>query len=146
MSNLKLPVMRVKSLSRIKPYGGRIGYKTDVMFNADKTRVGIYHHNSLIAVIDESGTAGHELIVSVSTAGWASRTTIDRINRVIRDNCNNANASIKNYTPYLSIYETNDRSKAHSVDISGRRFYSMIINDGYVHSIITDESLYKGVH
>lgn len=145
MSNLKLPTMTIANLKKVRSTSGRIGYKTDIIWNADKTKIGIYHHDSLIAVIDESGTAGNERIVSVSTAGWASKTTIDRLQRVLRDNTAWHGARIRNFTPELVNYSYYNGA---CIDISGRRFYSIIHSiSAYTDSaIITDESLYNGVH
>lgn len=145
MSNLKLPTMTIANLRQVKPRGGNIVYATDIMWNADKTKVGIYHHDSLIAVIDESGTAGYERIVSVSTAGWASKTTIDRLTRILRDNTAGYGARIRNFTPELVNYSFYNGV---CIDISGHRFYSVIHSvTTYTDSgIITDESLYNGVN
>ena len=145
MSNLKLPTMTIENLKRVHSRDGKIGYKTDIMWNTDKTKVGIYHHDSLIAVIDESGTAGYERIVSVSNAGWDSKTTIDRLNRILRDNTAWCGARIRNFNAELVNYSYYNGT---CLAFNGHRFYSVIHSPtSYTDSgIITDESLYNGVH
>lgn len=146
MSNLKLPTMTISKLKRFRPHDGQIGYKTDIMWNSDLTKVGIYHHDTLIAVIDESGHHGHERIVSFSTAGWASKTTIDRLNRILFSNTYGyCHARIQNYTPYVSFTQSH-YTGGFMADISGYRFFSIIVNGASPGILITDESLYNGVH
>lgn len=145
MSNLKLPTMTIANLKRVKPRGGKIGYATDIMWNADKTKVGIYHHDNLIAVIDESGHLGHERIVSVSDAGWASKTTIDRLNRVLRENTRGYyGARIQQFTDYIECSQSH-YTGGFIYPLSSR-FYSIIVNDDNPSNLITDESLYNGIH
>lgn len=147
MSNLKLPGMTIANLKRVRKTDGPIGYKTDIMWNADKTKVGIYHHNSLIAVIDESGTKGHRRIVSVSTAGWHSKTTIDRLNRILYQNTNGYyGARIKDYTAYLTCTQSHYTGGGMYDVLNGHKFVSIIVNDDMPSNVITDESLYNGVH
>lgn len=145
VSNLKLPTMTIANLKRIHPRDGRIGYKTDIVWNADKTKVGIYHHDNLIAVIDESGHLGHERIVSVSDAGWASKTTIDRLNRILGENTRGYyGARIHQFTDYITC--TQSHYTGGFIYPLSRRFYSIIVNGDNPSNLITDESLYNGVH
>ncbi|ABF57541.1 gp91 [Corynebacterium phage P1201] len=84
MTNLKFPSSAYKPLWRNFPNPGsrKFAYATTMETMADTNGnlvFGIYHHNSLIAVIGENE-------VSVSAAGWASRTAADRIDRILWDN------------------------------------------------------------
>lgn len=160
MSNLKLPKMTIAGLKRFK-YGATIAYKTTIEWNADKTKCGIYHHNSLIAVIDESGTRGHKRIISVSSAGYASKTTIHRLRVILHENTNGYyGARIKDYTAYITCSQSH-YTGGFMHEFSGRRFYSVIVNDyptgilgingrdemlEGVSNLITYESIYDGIH
>lgn len=87
MAYEKLPtVMNGKSVRKI-------GYKTEASFNRrhEGDVFYIYHHGSPIARI----TKGK---VEVSNAGWGSRTTADRISRVLADNGIPVGVGIKNFT------------------------------------------------
>lgn len=144
MSNLKLPTMTIENLKKVRPRDGRIGYKTNIMWNENRTKVGIYHHNSLIAVIDESGYAGHERIVSISNAGWASKTTVDRLNRILIENTSGYyGARIQQFESYVTCVQSH-YTGGFMYPLS-RRFYSIIVNNGLPSNLITDESLYSGV-
>lgn len=147
MSNLKMPKMTIGNLRNItNGHDKTIAYKTDIVWNVDKTKCGIYHHNSLIAVIDESGYKGHERIVSVSTAGYASMTTIARIRKILHDNTHGYyGARIKDYTPYITCDQSH-YTGGFMYDISGNRFFTVIVNNGNSSNLITDETFYNGIH
>jgi hypothetical protein len=151
--------MTIDGLKRAS-MGGRdrkIAYATHIMWNADKTKVGIYHHDSLIAVIDESGTAGHKRVVSVSTAGYGSQTTIHRIREILRANTRGYyGARIKNFEPLLTCTQSHVSGGGEYDVFNGHNFVSIIVNDipstdlyeGYEYpsNVLTDGSLYNGVH
>lgn len=93
MTNLIFPSTAYKPLCRNFPNSGsrKFAYATTIETMADTNGnlvFGIYHHNSLIAVIGESE-------VSVNNAGWTSKTTIDRIDRILWDNATGYRAVIR---------------------------------------------------
>jgi hypothetical protein len=144
MTNLKLPTMTIENLKRVRPRDGKIGYATDIMWNADRTKVGIYHHQSLIAVIDESGHLGHQRIISFSNGGWDSKTTIHRLHLILRENTRGYyGARIQQFTGYVTC--TQSHYTGGFMHELSSRFYSIIVNDDNPSNLITDESLYNGV-
>jgi len=83
MTNLKLPSLTWHSLERLT--GGRpsatIGYKTTVTANADGMfgTFAIRHHGNIIAYVGLDR-------VQLRHAGWNSRTTAHRLDRICLDN------------------------------------------------------------
>lgn len=79
MSNLQLPTLNFARLIQFVPKPGdhkKIGYATHV----EQPSQGILylkHHENIIAAFIDS-------MVIVSTAGWQSRTTTDRLHRVLQ--------------------------------------------------------------
>lgn len=94
MTNLNFPDSSHESLCKNFPNPGirKFAYATTIETmldtNNDTPVFGIYHHNSLIAVVGKTE-------VSVSNAGWSSRTTIHRIHRILTDNSTGLGACIK---------------------------------------------------
>jgi len=90
MSNLTLPPLtfaRLWSLlelnsAKVKRSHGalKIGYETTIRHGYDKQpEVNLYHHGNLIAVIGIGR-------IHLSTAGWNSSTTAQRLHKVLTDN------------------------------------------------------------
>ena len=78
MSNLKLPRMSFENLATMKvPPSGKIAYNTWIRRNADSVEV--IYHTTVIAILRPGR-------VSISNGGWATRTTADRLNAIMRDN------------------------------------------------------------
>lgn len=107
MSNLKFPNTSYSSLCENfpKPGSRRFAYATelDTMLDPSGTLVfGVYHHGSLIAVIRKNK-------VSVSNAGWSSRTTIDRIHRILTDNNTGFGACIHKGESKVFDFTTGDK-------------------------------------
>lgn len=146
MSNLKLPTMTIAGLKKFK-HGSTIAYATTIEWNSDKTKCGIYHHDNLIAVIDESGHNGHERIVSVSNAGYHTRTTSQRIGRILFDNTRGYyNTRIVKGVMCVTVSQSHYTGGGIYECLWGHRFISVIVNDNNPSNIITDESLYEGIH
>lgn len=79
MSNLNFPVCTWDNLDRMlgNRKSKRIAYATTAVRNVNS--IDILHHGNLIATVSRS-------IVMVTKAGWNSRTTSDRIGRILLDN------------------------------------------------------------
>lgn len=78
MSNLQLPRMSFENLSAMKvPASGKIAHNTWIRRNPDSVEV--IYHTTVIAIIRPGR-------VSISNGGWATRTTADRLNAIMRDN------------------------------------------------------------
>ena len=78
MSNLKLPRMSFDNLSTMKvPASGKIAHNTYIRRNDDSVEV--IYHTTVIAIIYRGR-------VEISSGGWATRTTADRLNAIMRDN------------------------------------------------------------
>ena len=78
MSNLKLPRMSFDNLSTMRvPASGKIAHNTYIRRAADSVEV--IYHATVIAIIRPGR-------VSISNGGWATRTTADRLNAIMRDN------------------------------------------------------------
>lgn len=73
MRNLKLPSLKY---GQVKP--GKLCYATEATVDSSGWHA-LYHHGSLIATVEADS-------VFISTAGWDSSTTADRIDRVLQDN------------------------------------------------------------
>lgn len=73
MTNLKLPSLRYGQIK-----AGKLCYATEATV-AHNDWAAIYHHSSLIATVEADS-------VYITTAGWDSRTTAMRIDRVLQDN------------------------------------------------------------
>jgi hypothetical protein len=96
MSNLKLPVMSYGNLTRLvgNRYAKTIAHNTTA--TAYEGYVEIRYHGNLIAEVWQGG-------VYLSTAGWATQTTLARLRAVLRDNLPNLPISvrIKDFTPVV---------------------------------------------
>lgn len=83
MSNLNLPTLTRDNLSRLMgtETSLKLAFATEAVRLSDDFEgpIAILHHNSIIAKVNKG-------YVWVSTCGWTSRTTINRINMVLRDN------------------------------------------------------------
>lgn len=83
MTNLKLPEMSFKNLSKLAPSNGnwkKIAYATYVRnVLIGQGIVEVKHHNSVIANIFELG-------VDLDNHGYNSRSTAHRMNQILRDN------------------------------------------------------------
>ena len=78
MSNLQLPCMSFENLSTMRvPASGKIAHNTWIRRNADNVEV--IYHTTVIAIVYRGR-------VSISNGGWATRTTADRLNAIMRDN------------------------------------------------------------
>jgi len=78
MSNLKLPCMSFDNLSTMKvPASGKIAHNTYIRHFPDSVEV--IYHTTVIAILRPGR-------VSISNGGWATRTTADRLNAIMRDN------------------------------------------------------------
>lgn len=78
MSNLQLPLMSFDNLATMKvPASGKIAHNTYIRRNPDNVEV--IYHTTVIAIIRPGR-------VSISNGGWATRTTADRLNAIMRDN------------------------------------------------------------
>jgi hypothetical protein len=143
--------MNIATLKRFK-HGATIAYATTIEWNGDKTKCGIYHHNSLIAVIDESGATGHKRVVSVSNAGYHTRTTSQRVGAVLQANTlGYYNTRIIQGIMHLTCTQSHYTGGGVYDVFNGHRFISIIVNDNkefgeLVGNVITDESLYNGIH
>lgn len=73
MRNLKLPSLKY---GQVKP--GKLCYATEATVDSTGWHA-VYHHASLIATVEADS-------VYISTAGYDSSTTVDRIDRVLLDN------------------------------------------------------------
>ncbi len=84
MSNLNLPTLTRDNLSRLMgaQTSLKLAYATEAVRLSDDFEgpIAILHHNSIIAKVGQNG------YVWVNTCGYDSRTTINRINMVLRDN------------------------------------------------------------
>jgi len=80
MSNLKLPVMSYGNLTRLvgERYEKRIAHNTTA--TAYLNHVSISYHGNQIARVYEDGE------IFLTTAGWATQTTVARLNAILRDN------------------------------------------------------------
>ena len=82
MTNLIFPNASYESLMRqLEPTGGevkKIAYKTQAAIDR-RVNVAIWHHGHLIAFLGKG-------FVRLSNAGYHTRTTADRLNRIARDN------------------------------------------------------------
>lgn len=119
MSNLKLPNFEYNSikdsLPAKYPYSKLVAYKTQgevaslwkrVKSNDEnpygytteerELYVVIYHHNNRIAEIGPDN-------IWVSNAGWASKTTAQRLTAILRDNGYNYPIRIRNYEMVIEI-------------------------------------------
>ena len=78
MSNLKLPVMNFGNLNRLvgDRYAKRIAHNTTATGN--ETFVSVYYHNNFIGEVWQGG-------VYLNTAGWATQTTVARLNAMLKD-------------------------------------------------------------
>lgn len=79
MSNLKLPVMNHGNLTRLvgERYEKRIAHNTTA--TAYLNHVSISYHGNQIARVYEDGE------IFLTTAGWATQTTVARLNAILRD-------------------------------------------------------------
>lgn len=78
MSNLKLPHMSFDNLSTMRvPASGKIAHNTWIRRNPDSVEV--IYHTTIIAIIYPGR-------VTISNGGWATRTTANRLNAILRDN------------------------------------------------------------
>lgn len=77
MSNLNLPKMSFDNLNRL--LGNRtaktLAYATTAERDGDRTII-VRHHGNAIATISDD-------VVTLSTAGWHSRTTANRLNAIL---------------------------------------------------------------
>ncbi len=84
MSNLNLPKMTYGTLSAMvrdsRNYQAELAYKTTAEYGDGGHTVVIRHHGNPIAEIGEH-------FFTLDNAGWHSRTTSDRLNRILQDNC-----------------------------------------------------------
>lgn len=100
MTNLIFPNASYESLMRqLEPTGGevkRIAYKTHAAIDR-QVNVAIWHHDNPIALIGRDS-------VRLSNAGWTSKTTADRLNRIARDN-GVGRVFIKDYTMWFEPTE-----------------------------------------
>ena len=84
MSNLKLPELTYESLCELANKGDRwvkIGYETHVRRDAESPHVvKIRHHSTVIANVSATK-------VVLYHGGYHSRTTADRLNRILYPNC-----------------------------------------------------------
>ena len=91
MTNLKLPVMTLDALKTLtNGKDARIAYKTCATWYAYKgvATVSIKHHGNVIATISPN-------ILVVTSAGWNSVTTANRLRKILRDNNVNAHVFVK---------------------------------------------------
>ena len=78
MSNLKLPCMSFYNLATMEvPRSGKIAHNTWIRRNA--TSVEVIYHTTVIAILRPGR-------VEISSGGWPTRTTADRLNAIMRDN------------------------------------------------------------
>lgn len=94
MSKLKLPRMSFDNLTTMRvPASGKIAHNTWIRHNSDNVEV--IYHTTVIAII-------YRHKVMISNGGWATRTTADRLNAIMRDNgfgCVNIRQGEMFYTP-----------------------------------------------
>ena len=94
MSSLQLPGMSFDNLSTMMvPASGKIAHNTWIRRNSDSVEV--IYHTTVIAVIYRDR-------VVISNGGWATRTTADRLNAILRSNgfgCVNIRQGEMLYTP-----------------------------------------------
>lgn len=93
MTNLNFPDSSHESLCKNFPNPGirKFAYATTIQTMLEDTESPLFvicHHGSTIAVVGKNK-------VSVSNAGWSSRTTIHRIHRILTDNATGYGACIK---------------------------------------------------
>jgi hypothetical protein len=95
MSNLKLPKMDYATLKALLSVsaGRTIGYATTISWG-DSDVIEIHHHGNLIAEISPAG-------LFVTNAGWDSKTTIDRLRRIMHDNGLPFSVRIRDYSSRL---------------------------------------------
>jgi len=115
MSNLNLPKLTYGNLTKLIDVSKRDRIKLAYETTAERTpygTIGIRHHGNPIADIGPDH-------FTLDNAGWNSRTTSDRLNRILRDN--NADyymISIKQgimvLTEYHQPIQTGDRKVAHT--------------------------------
>ena len=78
MSNLILPIMSFDHLSTMSvPRSGKIAHNTWI--NRYPDRVEVTYHATTIAIIYRDK-------VKITSGGWPTRTTADRLNAITRDN------------------------------------------------------------
>ena len=78
MSNLKLPCMSFDNLSTMRvPRSSKIAHNTWIRRNADNVEV--IYHMTVIAIIYRDR-------VLISNGDWATITTANRLNAIMRDN------------------------------------------------------------
>lgn len=77
MSNLKLPKMSFYNLNRLlgNRWSETLAYATTAERDGDRTIL-VRHHGNAIATISDD-------VVTLSTAGWHSRTTANRLNAIL---------------------------------------------------------------
>lgn len=113
MSNLKLPSLNYYALERListKPWrGSRIGYNTRAEGYSDGSIGLTHHHNDIGRVFERDG----RIVVHVRFAGWNSRTTADRMNRLVRDNLGaDSPYSVRIHDGILSVHDSRKRGES----------------------------------
>lgn len=79
-------------------------YATEVVKDTVLNNIFVYHHNNLIATINNSG-------YSITNAGWVSKTTKDRLNQVLRYCKSNFSIVQKNFQWYLYDHRNKEAKK-----------------------------------
>lgn len=78
MSNLKLPSMSFDNLAAMRvPASGKIAHNTYI--RRFPSCIEVTYHTTVIAIVYRDR-------VLISNGGWATRTTADRLNAIMRDN------------------------------------------------------------
>ena len=107
MTNLKLPVMNHGNLTRLvgERYEKRIAHNTTA--TAYEGFVSISYHGNHIANTYERGA------VYLNTAGWATQTTVTRLNRILTDSLPNTpyRVAIRDFA--VCLIDTRDKKARH---------------------------------
>ena len=78
MSNLSLPLMSFDHLSTMEvPRSGKVAHNTWIKRYPD--RVEVTYHSTVIAILSPGK-------VKITSGGWPTRTTADRLHAITRDN------------------------------------------------------------
>lgn len=106
MTNLNFPDSSHGSLCKnfSKPGSRKFAYATTIETMTDTNDNPVFvirHHGSVIAVVGKNK-------VSVNNAGWASRTTIHRIHRILTDNGTGRGACIKGGVAKIISFDTGE--------------------------------------
>lgn len=106
MTNLKLPVMNFGNLSRLvgERYEKRIAHNTTA--TVYDNRVSVSYHGNHIADV-------YEHAVYLSTAGWATQTTVTRLNAILRDSLPDTpyRVAIRDFA--VCLIDTRDKKARH---------------------------------